>query len=97
METRELLRGSAFTLPLSGGEEADGAPEWTMWGRGDVRSFSGRKRIGSDWDGSLGAGWLGVDVRASGQVFAGLALSQSRGEVDYRVDGAEDEELWRRR
>ena len=81
----ELLRGSAFTLPLSGGEEADGAPEWTMWGRGDVRSFSGRTHR-SDWDGSLGAGWLGVDVRASEQVFAGLALSQSRGEVDYRVD-----------
>ena len=85
---RELLRGSAFTLSLSGGEEADGAPEWTMWGRGDVRSFSGRKHR-SDWDGSLGSGWLGVDVRASGQVFAGLALSQSRGDVDYQVD-AED-------
>ena len=81
----ELLRGSAFTLSLSSGEEADGASEWTMWGRGDVRSFSGRKHR-SDWDGSLGAGWLGVDVRASEQVFAGLALSQSRGEVDYRVD-----------
>ena len=87
----ELLRGSAFTLSLSGGEAADGAPEWTMWGRGDVRSFSGRKHR-SDWDGSLGSGWLGVDVRASGQVFAGLALSRSRGEVDYRVD-AEDGNL----
>ena len=86
----DLLRGSAFTLSLSGGEEeADDAPKWTLWGRGDVRHFSG-KMSRSDWDGSLVLGWVGVDVRASGQVFAGLALSQSRGEVDYRIDGEED-------
>ncbi len=80
-----LLRGSAFTLPLAASGEASDNPGWTVWGRGDWRAFEGRKD-GNSWDGEQWTGWLGVDARPGGRLMAGLALSHSESETDYRQD-----------
>ncbi len=80
-----LLRDSAFTLSL--GDDASGVDglDWTVWGRGDGRRFSGRNRQDS-WDGENRAIWFGGDFRQSDRLLAGLAVSQSLAEIDYRTD-----------
>ena len=80
-----LLRDSAFVLPLTGSGEASGGGGWTLWGRGDWRSFEGRE-AGDRWEGEQRSGWLGVDAHLRGGVMAGLALSRSESESDYRVE-----------
>ncbi len=80
-----LLGGSAFTLPLGGdGTAAGGETEWTVWGRGDWRGFEGPTGTGG-YDGAQRAGWLGLDARLDERLLAGLGLSLSVGETDYRM------------
>ncbi len=83
-----LLRGSAFSLPLAASGAASSGPAWSVWGRGDWRSFEGATGAGR-YDGSQRAGWLGLDGCLGGRFAAGLALSQSDGESDYRLDSEE--------
>ncbi len=83
-----LLRGSAFSLPLAASGGASSGPAWSVWGRGDWRSFEGATGAGR-YDGSQRAGWLGLDGCLGGRFAAGLALSQSDGESDYRLDSEE--------
>ncbi len=78
-----LLRGSAFTLSLAGESASAGGPGWTVWGRGDWRSFDGR-RGGGDWDGKQQTGWLGVDGRLDERLMAGVAVSRGESEADYQ-------------
>ena len=81
-----LLRGSAFTLPLAAASDGSGmgsgGPAWTIWGRGDWRTFEGGRR-GDSWDGEQWTGWLGVDGRLNQGLMAGVAVSQGESEVDY--------------
>ena len=84
VEASELAYASAFSLTLGSGEGPGLAsgPLWSVWGRGDLGSFSGRPGPGMSYDGELRTGWLGVDAR-SGPWVAGLAVSRGRGEADY--------------
>ena len=82
MEVGELMRTSAFSLPLGASEGAPGAPLWSVWGGGDFGSFAGRGDNGIRYDGDLRTGWLGMDARF-GRWLAGLALSHGEGEADY--------------
>ncbi len=84
----DLLRGTAFELALGGADDG-GVSEtaWTLWGRGDLLQFEGKSE-GSDHDGSLKTGWLGADVRIEERWLAGLAVSRSIGEADYRSDAS---------
>ena len=83
----ELLRLSAFEIALSAaGDEAHSgiqAPQWTVWGRGDLQYFESLPERGATYDGDLKAGYLGVDARLGDRWLAGLATSLTRAEADY--------------
>ncbi len=85
VDREALLRGSAFALPLAGAEAGAGGRNWTVWGRGDWRSFEGRMN-GDSWDGKQRTGWLGVDARMNPRLTAGLAVSRGDSEADYRLE-----------
>ena len=80
-----LLDGSAFTLSLSGEDAGESNSGWTMWGRGDYRSFEGKSGDDS-WDGSVKSAWLGFDTRTDEHMLAGLAISRNHGEIDLVTD-----------
>ena len=80
-----MLDGSAFTLSLSGEEAGAINAGWTVWGRGDYRSFEGSSGEDS-WNGSVKSAWLGIDTWTSEQMLAGLAVSRNRGEIDLMTD-----------
>ena len=89
----ELLRSSAFEISLNAADdEAQGAAmaqQWTIWGRGDLQFFESLPERGSTYDGSLKAGYLGIDGRSSDQWLFGLAASLTNTEADYGVgDGS---------
>ena len=89
-----LLANSSFTLPLTvadnGGSDGEGSPfgSFTFWGSGDYRSISGGSPQSVDYDGSVTSANLGIDTRLSADLLAGVALSWSRGTVDYKASGA---------
>ena len=89
----ELLRSSAFEISLNAADdEAQGAamaPQWTIWGRGDLQFFESLPERGSTYDGGLKAGYLGIDGRSSDQWLFGLAASFTNTEADYGLgDGS---------
>ena len=89
----DLLRSSAFEISLNAADdEAQGAamaPQWTIWGRGDLQFFESLPERGSTYDGSLKAGYLGIDGRSSDQWLFGLAASFTNTEADYGLgDGS---------
>ena len=84
-----LIRGSTFALSP---EREDGhmGGDWTVWGRGDVQHFVGATAAGGHegtHEGTLRAGWFGVDFRRSDRLLAGIALSTSHGKTRYRRNG----------
>ena len=89
----DLLRSSAFEISLNAADdEAQGAgmaPQWTIWGRGDLQFFESLPERGSTYDGGLKAGYLGIDGRSSDQWLFGLAASFTNTEADYGLgDGS---------
>ena len=85
-----LLANSSFTLPLTvadNGDGGEGSPfgSFTFWGSGDYRSISGGSPQSVDYDGSVTSANLGIDTRLGADVLAGLAMSWSRGTVDYKA------------
>lgn len=89
--TAERLAGDdtfSFALGAASSNQSSQAADsvWSMWGRGDFRSFEGEPEEGSDYEGSLRTAYLGFDVRADGWI-AGLALAQGRGTGEYSFDG----------
>ncbi len=91
MEAADLVYASDFSLNM--GEEGTQPFMWSMWGRGNLGTFSGRPERGMGYDGDTRTGWLGADARGmkgSGRWVAGLAVSYGRGESDYYFDGGED-------
>ena len=87
MDGRDVLRASAFQFPL-GPPDGDGALQWSLWHRGDVRVFQGSAGPQSHYGGHLLSVWFGVDMRWDRQWLAGAALARSKGEVEYAA-GAE--------
>ncbi len=83
----DLLVGSSFEVALGG--DRDGRPgAWTLWGvGGDMDAFGGRPDERFSMDGEVFAGHIGLDYRISDALLAGVIVSRSRGEVDYRFSG----------
>ena len=81
------LRDSAFSFSL-GGASYGSALNWSLWGRGDTSQFKGWEQSGSR-DGDNRTVWFGSDVQKNGKWLAGLAFSQSKAEVEYRLDDDE--------
>ena len=89
-----LLANSSFTLPINltdnGDSDWGGSPfgQFTFWGSGDYRSISGGTSQSVNYDGNVTSANLGIDTKLSADLLAGLALSWSRGTVDYKASGA---------
>ena len=82
----QQLVGRSFTMPLNaaGGSGVwTPAAEWTFWGHVDRQSFEG-----SGYDGSLISIYLGADADFGEQWLAGVAVSHSSGDADYKFSGA---------
>ncbi len=85
IDSEDLLWRSAFVLSLAGEEAGADGRDWTVWGRGDWRSFEG-SRDGDGWYGKQRTGWLGADARLNPRLTAGLAVSRGDSEADYRLE-----------
>ena len=66
------------------GEEADLAPRWTLWGQGDLQSFSASR---SSIDGETRTAWLGLDTAWGDDWLLGTAVSYGEGHADYAFEG----------
>ena len=90
LTTGELLRQSRVAWSLNAVQpEAEGrrGVHWTVWGAGDLQSFAGDVDDRTDYDGSLQAGHLGLDV-AGRNWLAGVSVTRSAGSADYRFGSA---------
>ena len=82
------LWGQSFEAPLRvGGDGA--ASRYTVWGAGDVQSFSGSPEAGR-YSGDMRSLYVGADGRLGADWLAGAAVGRSWGSADYTaaVDGA---------
>ena len=82
----EMLRSSAFELPLGAAGEGTGIgwpSQWTLWGRGDILFFDKKPDTGLRYDGDLRAGYLGVDGWLDERWLAGVAVSRTMVDSDY--------------
>ena len=92
------LFGNDFAIPLSADQEEPSGAGWTLWGAHDLQSFRAATDNGS-YDGDLRSLYLGIDGRIGDSWLAGVALSRSRGEIDYgfEVDALQGEGALRTR
>ena len=88
-----LLARSSFTLPLDAADDGGSGPfgNLTLWGSGDLRNLSGGGGRTVDYDGDVVSANLGIDARLGADMLAGVALSRSRGSVDYTAANASGE------
>ena len=63
---------------------------WSLWGAGELRSYSGEAEENISYSGNLKTAWLGVDYPFTDQWLAGLAVSFSSGESDYSYRRTDD-------
>ena len=84
MEMRQVLSQSSFRL-ASVDTPNGSCGGWTAWGRGDATRFDGREGDFSI-DGDVMTTTLGVDY-AWGRTVAGVAVSHSYGEGEFRAPG----------
>ena len=80
----DFLQQSSFHLALSEGSDDDEGSNLSIWGRASSGRFSGQPSTGLSSDGEVVTGYLGVDGKV-GNLFAGVALAHSTGDVDYGV------------
>ena len=92
------LFGNDFAIPLNADQEEPSGAGWTLWGAHDLQSFRAATDNGS-YDGDLRSLYLGIDGRIGDSWLAGVALSRSRGEIDYgfEVDALQGEGALRTR
>ena len=79
----DFLQQSSFHLALSEGGDDEGS-NLSIWGRASSGRFSGQPSTGLSSDGQVVTGYLGVDGKV-GNLFAGVALAHSTGDVDYGI------------
>ena len=79
---RDLLTGSSFHVRLSDGAPGPRADGLSLWGEGAFNGFESRN-AGISLDGGVASLHLGADYRLDRWLF-GLAVGQSRGEVDFK-------------
>ena len=84
LDMKSLLGNSEFTMPLNAIGGAGTGSGTTLWGSGDYRNLSGEDDDQTlDWDGDLFSLHLGVDTHITAEVIGGVAVSWSKGEIDY--------------
>ena len=82
---KQLLTQSNFAIPLTT-TDGDTPAGWTLWGRAAASGFSSNRL---DTDGELYSGYIGLERRFGKQhnALAGIAITHSDGDADYRVAG----------
>ena len=87
VSTRELMRGTSFYYALDDAPQGgmNGGLSFTIWGAGDWNAFEGSPSATSSYDGTLTAGYLGVDVSKTASWIAGVAVGRTMGTADYDV------------
>ena len=87
LRPEQVLSGTSFVVPLSDGT---GPAELAcLWGSGDYRAMAGGGDRVVRWDGDVFGARLGADVRMRDDILAGVAVSWSRGGVDWTDRGGE--------
>ncbi len=81
-DLKQALAGKSFVLPLEG--TSGGLNTLSFWGRGDYRDMEGGDDRPIEWDGDLSSFHLGADMRLRQDLLAGLAVSWSEGDFDYK-------------
>ncbi len=82
LDLKRALTGKSFVLPLDGVE--GGLDGLTLWGRGDYRDMEGGDDRPIEWDGDLLSVHVGADMHLHQDILAGLVVSWSEGDFDYR-------------
>ena len=82
LDLKRALTGKSFVLPLDGVE--GGLDGLTLWGRGDYRDMEGGDDRPIEWDGDLLSVHVGADMHLHQDILAGLVMSWSEGDFDYR-------------
>ena len=82
-----MLSGMSFSMPMNAAGSGGGAwvapAEWTFWGHVDRQGFDG-----DGFDGDLMSVYFGADANFGDNWLAGVALSHSSGDADYKFDSA---------
>ena len=83
----QQLNGMSFAIPMnaagSGSAVWTPAAEWTFWGHVDRQAFDG-----DGFDGDLTSFYVGADANFGDNWLAGVALSRSSGDADYKFNSA---------
>ena len=82
LDLKRALTGKSFVLPLDSVE--GGLDGLTLWGRGDYRDMEGGDDRPIEWDGDLLSVHVGADMHLHQDILAGLVVSWSEGDFDYR-------------
>ena len=82
LDTKTLLGGADFAMPLNAGGDGLGGSNLALWGSGDYRNIGGDSN-NIDWDGSLFSAHLGVDVALQPGLLAGVMLAWSEADLEY--------------
>ncbi|ORU91839.1 MAG: hypothetical protein A6F72_03680 [Cycloclasticus sp. symbiont of Poecilosclerida sp. N] len=91
LDIKQMLNNSSFLIPLNvAGDNNYGANNMTLWGSGDYLNLSD-DASGVDWEGEIVGGSVGIDARLSRNLVAGAAVSYSEGDIDYKRDGANND------
>ena len=78
----QVLSSTSFLVPLMG--EEVGAASFATWGCGDYRKLAGDGKGGiGPWDAETFSMQVGADAIVDTNVLAGVALSQSRGTLNF--------------
>ena len=76
----DLLSGSDFEMPL---KRAGSVGSWVLWGQVTLTGFSSLPNAIRRMDADGFTGYLGVEYRIRKNLLLGLALTHSRGDLDY--------------
>ncbi len=94
---RNGMSGSSFrwSPEPQDSEDPQDSPDriWTLWGQGVGTFFSGLSLNDSRLDGQVGAAYVGADHSWGSKVVLGLAVSHSRGVLNYEDVGVGAGEL----
>ncbi len=91
VDLRRLLTGSSFQMALDGAGWASSSP--TLWGRGSVSNFNGKRQNNFSTDGDVYSGQIGVDFQVIPNMLAGLAVNYSESDSDYAFSGGTTGEI----
>ena len=78
----QQLSGMSFAVPMNASGSGTGwtsAAQWTFWGSVDRQAFDG-----DGFDGDLTSVYVGADANFGDNWLAGVALSRSSGDADYK-------------